>query len=190
MMLRVRLWLQAAFAEYNALRAEVLQCLGDAERIVQLGLTGVVAAAAFGFVSQDARAAAFVLLIPIIGAYVAITWCRITIHIAGLGSHLHGLEERINRACHCQELDDPMSWETRRTGRQPGQQAQGTVERTTFKVITAVPLASAVYGNLVLFENGHPELGALGVIFDLVLLGVVGIAYIKGFEAARSTLIR
>lgn len=183
-------WLQAALAEYNALRSEVLQSLGDAERIVQLGLTGVGAAAAFGFVSHAARAAAFVLLVPTIGAYVAITWCRITIHISDLGAYLQGLEERINQACHIEGLQSPMAWETGRPGRQPDQRPRGAIQRLTFLVVTAAPVASTAYGNIALFEEGRSVLGAFGIAFDLVLFAVVGAAYRKGFGAARSTMFR
>jgi hypothetical protein len=182
-------WLQAALAEYNALRSEVLQSLGDVERIVQLGLTGVGAAAAFGFASQAARAAAFVLLIPTIGAYVAITWCRITIHISDLGAHLYGLEERINDACGADGIE-PMSWETGRPGRQPDQSPRGVVQRITFLVVTAAPVASTVYGNVVLFEGGRSLLGAFGIAFDFLLFAVVVAAYHEGFGAARSTMFR
>lgn len=183
-------WLQAALAEYNALRSEVLQSLGDAERIVQLGLTGVGAAAAFGFVSHAARAAAFVLLIPTIGAYVAIGWCRITIHISDLGAYLRGSEERINSACKIDGLASPMSWETGRPGRQPDQHPRGVIQRITFVVVTAAPVASAAYGNVALLEEGHTLLGAFGIAFDLLLFVVVGAAYNEGFAAARSTMFR
>ncbi len=183
-------WLAAALAEYNALRAEVLQCLGDAERIVQLGLTGVGAAAAFGFVSHGGRAAAFVVLVPTIGAYVAITWCRVTVHISDLGAYLHGLEERINQACRQDGLDGPMRWETGRPGRQPDANPRGMIQRLTFLVVAAVPAAAAIYGNFALFEERKAILGAGGIVFDLVLFAVVVGAYYAGFGAARSTMFR
>lgn len=183
-------WLQAALAEYNALRAEVLQSLGDAERIVQLGLTGVGAAAAFGFASDTARAAAFVFLIPTIGAYIAITWCRITMHISDLGAHLHTLENRINHACARDGLDKPMSWETARPGRQPEAQPQGFVQRLTFLVVAVAPLAATIFGNVALFEEAPVAAGVGGVAFDLALAGVVVIAFRRGFTAAESTMFR
>ncbi len=183
-------WLDAALAEYNALRAEVLQSLGDAERIVQLGLTGVGAAAAFGFASHTARAAAFVFLIPTIGAYVAITWCRITIHISDLGAQLHRLEDRINRACLRNDLDSPMSWETGRPGRQPEAHPRGVIQRLTFLVVAVAPLAATIFGNVALFKEGSVIVGLGGVAFDLALSGVVAFAFRDGFVAAKSTMFR
>jgi hypothetical protein len=183
-------WLQAALAEYNALRAEVLQSLGDAERIVQLGLTGVGAAAAFGFASHSARAAAFVFFIPTIGAYVAITWCRITIHISDLGAHLYALECRINRACSCDEIDRPMSWETERPGRQPEARPRGLIQRLTFLVVAVAPLAATIFGNVALFEESSLATGFGGIAFDLALAGVVILAFRRGFAAAESTMFR
>jgi hypothetical protein len=121
--------------------------------------------------------------VPTIGAYVAITWCRITVHISDLGACLHGLEERINEACSQDGSGGPMRCETGRPGRQPDANPRGINQRFTFLAVAAVPAVAAIYGNLALFEEGKAALGTGGIVFDLVLFAVVVGAYNAGFGA-------
>ncbi len=107
-------WLDAALAEYEAHRQEILAMTQAQHSTLALGVTaiGILAAGAFNVWNEDRVVApiVFIAVVPLLTSMILVIWASQVVGMFNIGHYLRGLEARIGDAVG----DGPggiMSWE-------------------------------------------------------------------------------
>jgi hypothetical protein len=180
-------WVQAALAEYEAHRAEVVAEGAAQQQILAFGAAavGIVVAGAFNvWDDRGVAAVAFMGAVPLLSLLVLVQWSGRTAAMMRVGAYLEAIEEALRTATRAP--GPVLTWEsvltTAATERSLRPQAEWA-DASTVAIFGAIAVASTFVG----LERGwedHPSLLIVAVLETALILAVaIGIA--KGIAQVR-----
>jgi hypothetical protein len=182
------LWVEAALAEYDAHRAEVVSEAQAQQHILALGATaiGVVIAGAFNVWDDQLLATlAFLLVVPLLSALVLIQWAGRATAMMRVGVYLERLERTL--ASHTSAPVPILTWEETLAAMRPAKPWTPQAGWNDFGAVGIFALLSA--GSIALGAykgwNGHEWGVATLAVIQGVLLVVFVVFLARGVLSAR-----
>jgi hypothetical protein len=181
-------WIEAALAEYEAHRAEVLAQGAAQQQHLALGATavGVVVAGAFNVWDERLLATiAFMAVVPILSAFVLVQWAGSTAAMMRVGGYLEALETAIGSS-----LSAPapvLTWEASLASRHPDRRWRPQAGWSDFGALAIFALLAG--GSLALGAyrgwSGHEVAVTVVTTVEGVLLLLVVPVIAHGVATAR-----